>query len=101
MSLKLKKIFVAVRCPYGRQQLASTDDVMQQNTGFTIDGVTQCYTMALAQNLTLTFDLDQTTSLASIVVSVRNCGTVLVVVTDENGQEIQVFENLVTLCVTY
>ena len=90
-----------MRCPYGRQQLASTDDVMQQNTGSTIDDVTQCYTMAHAQNLSLTFDLDQTTSLASIAVSVQNCGNVLVVVTDERGQEIQVFENLVTLQLMY
>ena len=79
----------AVRCPYGREELATIDDVMQQNPELNLDDVTLCYSMPHAQNVSLAFDLEEETQLASVVVAVRNCERVTVLISAENNEEIQ------------
>lgn len=79
-----------MRCPYGREELATTDDVMQRNPDTILDDVTQCYVITQRGNVSLSYDVDAVTSLASVVVSVRNCERVKVTVLSENGESIQV-----------
>ena len=62
---------------------------MQQNPEMNLDDVTLCYSMPHAQNVSLAFDLEEESQLASVVVAVRNCERVTVLIAAENNEEIQ------------